>query len=364
MVALTTGERYTVPMTATDYVVSGNKYEREGISLCAVSRNLQGPDFVRVSTSDGRELEFPLEDLQRMLYIRMNVQNDARRVDDLRFRASHPALDPALASLLLGGGADVDASGETLYRKHLYATDVSMVGHSPREGSIEMQWCSQGLESRWLLKIHGAGSGDRDLTLGEARWDDREGIARLVHALQQRDSVLAMAGMTHPEEVSLLSARVAINEFGASGGMPLMSPLAVRKVLNGAGLLGVDDGWDGMSTVGHIRLMQAPAEWRRVPVAVVIICPNAPQCEPARDDDGDFAQGALARRKRWLQRAENALVQEGWYVVDLPAPNTPHPSERGYLWVTRIAPAEWGRMRAAIAPHASKLLTTRGSRFV
>lgn len=326
--------------------------------------DLQGDALLDIQCSDGTRLTLAFDDAVALENQMRWLRQDIRVGDQARLALHHPLTRAGLAALVLdgesiAGAVPNDPALRSDTQTVLYPRDAEFYGREPKEGTPRLQWRARGRDSHWQLNL--VTRFGPSPVLGEAQWDDPDSIANLVRSMNDQDTLLSLAGITNPEVVAAITSRQASAVLAQERSIPSMSATKARNILTKAGLA-FEGGnrWD----CGRIRFMTMEVETVNVPVAIVIMPPVAPRATFPANGDGQDEETKAESRRQWIQRAQEAFSDAGWYVVDLPAPYEWGIQHRGHLWVTRINPTVWGKIRAAAAAVAHDVRMSRGGKFL
>lgn len=223
----------------------------------------------------------------------------------------------------------------------------------------------------WALYLAGAD----DAIISMARWNDRDALLNLVTSMADRETLLVMAGMTHPGPIAALSARMSASTMRGNRELPAMDTKRVRNVLIDAELdadhLSEQYGKDfSRYSAARVRALNIESLGRKVPVAIAVGAPSIPIRELTATEKqlGWRDRAELEKQLRdaatapWVQKAKDSLIAAGWRVIDMPRPSSRHYSSREEIfWVTRISAETWTSVSAAAQIAAASLTMSRGT---
>lgn len=306
-------------------------------------------------------------------------------VQHQRFAKFHPARNAELAPLIRQGMTRMFSSADgqefPLGFLLMSSSETDPAWQIlPREGEPKMVWRSgdaAGNDCGWALTLEGAGEGTQ---LGFAPWDDEEAIARLVQAVQDRQSAFVMSGIVDSQGTARLSSRMTALSLRRGRKLPAIRLKQVRDILTDAQLVATHVNANHY-TSARGRVLSIEIDEAAVPVAVFVLAPQRPaQCAPFPEGietmPWDQRQQIISDietegRGAWTEAAKAALLAKGWRTVDLPLPNLQYAWRLrnirgvqqgvGYFFATRIKPEIWSEIEPAALSAAADLNLNRSS---
>lgn len=306
-------------------------------------------------------------------------------VQHQRFARFHPARSAELAPLIRQGMTRMfsaaDGSEFVLGFMLMSSTEADPAWQTlPREGEPKMVWQpgdAAGNGCGWSLTLEGAGDGTQ---LGFAPWDDPEAIARLVQAVQDRQSAFIMSGIVDSQGTARLSSRMTALSLRRGRKLPAIRLKQVRDILTEAQLVATNANAN-QYTSARGRVLSIEIDEAAVPIAVFVLAPQRPaQCVPFPEGietmPWDQRQQVITDietdgRAAWTEAAKTALLAKGWRIIELPLPNLQYAWRLrnvrgiqqgvGYFFATRIKPEIWSEIEPAALSAAADLNLNRSS---
>lgn len=358
-----------------------------------VIHDLAGQPLIEITDlrGDGQTIQLTPDQIVNLSHYANNLERDSRvLIDAHRLDAHHPLNTPALAAKLVGDdvrGLRTSDHPRVLYPASAAVREPDRDGLTRDQGTPTMIWNGATLghmrnpyyhrrnttnetpeTDGWRLSLVGI----TDVTMGFAAWNDAEGIANLVAAMDDPEGIFVMAGMINPTEAGALSARLTARNLKNQRQLPNVQLPPIRKALTDAGLGGISDH-DG----GRARVLAVNVDGRKLPIAIAIMAPAIPAgttvlTEAEREGMQPWEirqandQRAEAARAAWVPKAKTVITNAGWRVVDLPAPRLPwrtYGSNTPVLWATKLTAQQWSGLNAAAERAARELEMSRGSTF-
>jgi hypothetical protein len=340
----------STPNTPKPFIYAARTVGDNGYTLYPEVLDLDGDARVRVVSDSGNEIQIPFEFLAALA----SRAGNARALIDSEIDAQRKAF--------IG---DISTYGLTRPTSmHLTKPDTAPTD----DGNPVLKWVrsenNDPAKSGWSLYLGGA----ETAVVGFARWNDRAAIESLVELMDSPDSMMTIAGITTPEPIAALTARMTARNLRASRSLPGIDLGKVRKILYDANLGSTEES--GRYNSARLRLLTIKSGGKNVPVAAAISAPTMPS-RPLTEEESALnwrekrlLQDALISEARgpWLEKAKAAMTAAGWRVLNLNPPRRAHyASSTDVVWATRLDAETWSSVAAAANVAAGELEMSRGS---
>jgi hypothetical protein len=322
-----------------------------GYTLHPEVLDLDGDARVRVVSDSGNEIQIPFEFLAALA----SRAGNARALIDSEIDAQRKAF--------IG---DITAYGLTRpTAMHLTKPDTAPTD----DGNPVLKWVrgdnNDSSKSGWSLYLGGA----ENAVVGFAQWNDRAAIESLVELMDSPDSMMTIAGISTPEPIAALTARMTARNLRVSRSLPGIDLGKVRKILYDANLGSTEA--NGRYNSSRLRLLTIKSGGKNVPVAAAISAPSMPS-RPLTEEENALGwrekrtlQDALISEARgpWMEKTKAAMIAAGWRVLDLNPPRRAHyyAGTNDVVWATRLDAETWSSVAAAANAAAGELEMSRGS---
>lgn len=345
-------------------IVKTDTQHPDGLKVVLEAEDLYVSPTVKLTDKDGNSIvEFPLEYLPIMMSSGHGLIS--------RYNSSNIALKKARGNPLGKYDFLVPVNGNN----NQFIVEGTVEGE---EGVPFLEWCPgneadtrreiKAQETGWRVALYGASN----VTVQFAKWDDAEGIDRIINALPDKKAMTTTLAFINPESTAKLTSRKAIVELKGSRQLPAVKMTAIRKMIIAHDLATKEGRWkDGTLTSLFIKVGEI-----RVPVAIRVDPSNhttwAKKLTKEEEElDWNLRSPIQAKvdkenKEEWYRRFKVAFQAEmpGWRIVSVPnreyriGSNT----EPEGLWVTKVAPDIWDTIAPA-AFASAKTEYFRGSRF-
>lgn len=351
-------------MTTTAAALASPVFTADDYTLQITVPDLDSEPYVTLAAPDGEVLVVPNRFLGVLSRQSMQMQGQARQMLDDAWRSQARLWEDSRLMAFGPRGVGPDARMYALANRGAW---------DETEGVPYLEWRPlTGPESPagWRLALSGAAQ----VSVSFARWDDADALAGLIESMGDAESLMTMAGITNPDVIAHLSARMTAVSLRSARALPRIDLPKARKILTDAGLA---EPSERRSRDNHaaatMRLLAVRVGGTRVPVAVAVNPPRVPAGTPSLSEDearGMNYQQKQQRleevrapsRERWLSRARTALESAGWRILELPRPRQPWGyNQMDCLWATRIDAETWSGVSAAATGEARSLEMSRGA---
>lgn len=364
--------------------INSQIYTFDDISISSSAKDLHSEPTLNISrTTKGKEetlFVLPLDILPHLLAKGNNIISELNLAQR---NAQRNLYNPGLRFNSLVAMSD---NPQMQYRYILDREDVSVEG-TPYiywfQPTIREEDKDKNLQSGWKVSLVGTD----DTKVLFAKWDDLEGIDRLVASLNDKDALMTTLALFNPDETAKLAARKAISELKSQHRvLPKVKMTLIRKMIKDLNLdTAEDSGWN---SYGYLTSLFVTIDKTQIPVAIKIDPSRKPRWmevlpktdsaiydalnvkeKKKYDSDRQAAREIIETKTRqeWIRQFKLGLAQVpgNWRVVSVPnkeysyySSYTPLPS----LWVTKIPEDTWGTIVPAVFA-AAKRTNTRGSKF-
>lgn len=329
--------------------------ESKAVSARLVIFDLEESPYVELCTSEGETHYIPLNDAYILPTALVLLRNDAAGIQVMRFQKHHPQLDPQLVEMVRVPESALP--GESLQR-HLYASrsyprmDPETHPFPDATGIPILRWEERGRDSYWAVAIyvdHRAILSRAVPVQLEARWDDSEGIARLVHAIQDEDAIRARLEEVDSVSASALAtARAESALLEAGNTVEGISVELAREVLK-RNQAHTDVRRLPYRKPGELKLvsLRMNMRTRTAPICILV---TAPQFDESTEQ-GERGVDSDEACTQWIHSAQQAFQDAGWHTEETPL------TQAGYATfaVTRIPAKTWNVVKDAVRFRAAGL---------
>lgn len=186
--------------------------------------------------------------------------------------------------------------------------------------------------------------------LGFACWDDLDGIRNLANLANNPETLYAMAALTHPKQMTLLTAIMTAATLIDHPNLPEHPLTALEQLLLQPGIGSEPStGWN--TEIAHLTI-EGPRD-ERVVVGAGIKAPFTKVDAFLWDREHGTTNLSAVQRwnatvdrvdaetATWRKNAETVLAADGWRLVDLSQVNPNGYRDTAVMWVTRLDEDMW-----------------------
>jgi hypothetical protein len=246
------------------------------------------------------------------------------------------------------------ASQDTNYDKTVFLG--SDIEHAHVEGTPMIQWVSSKDDQNdgWSLVLVGM----KSIQLSFARWDDEDGIRKMVDSMFDRNSLLTMVALLDPAKSSWFVSRKAALALRQSKSLPAIRVSAIDKIIKDNGLTSYPESPEARGTKKPIKIL---VDGSSLPVAIAVYPPVWPRTVrimsqvnrntmTQEEIDQRMAEKEVAQLQ-WRSDFKRAIeATKDWRIVDIALPS----GAKKLIIVTRIPGELWEPLIPAVAKVAGE----------
>lgn len=346
--------------------------KEEDFTLEALTESLLGETFLKIiDNTTGEEIKVPFKFADAIVRQGHGLLTESEeQKTEARMLAFHPTkhfdnlipATPGFNHRLVIDGTSATSEGTPILSWHAGDNGGRFAVKGYGKSQIETTVNEQG----WRLSLAGA----EGVGLAFAKWNDLEGITKLVEAMGNQSNLSVIVALTNPQEAAILAARKTAKDLYAARTLPAIKAPIIRKLINDNGLIG-----RGNSSRGRLTILSLNVEGTEIPVALAVERPMVPIFTEVISDRKNSGYFDRVRKAEEIAKLEweikfRELVAElgnGWRFIDLPLPanrgdSVGRSSKFPTLWLTRINNVTWDSIEPAVKM-ATKTFRLSGVRF-
>jgi hypothetical protein len=202
----------------------------------------------------------------------------------------------------------------------------------------------QSTVSGWNLVL----SGFEETAFGFAAWNDSVAIEKLVEDMHRPEELLAMSALLNPERAKTLVAQQTLALLHLRKEIPQMSIAKILGIIKNAEL-------ESKHSQSYIRLLRAPLNGKKIPLAIGIIRPIGPVRTQEQDDES----------RSWPAAFKEVLesTNQGWRFIEAPRLNRSLVETDYEIWITRIPENSWDTIAPLVELAAGSFRISGGKKF-